>query len=161
MPSPGGAGAGGAEVDAATAEDLLRELAPQVLGALARRYGHFDLCEEAVQEALLAASVQWPGEGLPGNPRGWLITVASRRLTDALRAESARRQREEAAALEPPAAAAGPGPGGRPGPGPRRHADAAVPLLPPGAVAAVAGGADAPRGRRPDHRPDRTGVPGA
>jgi predicted RNA polymerase sigma factor len=77
----------------AAAEDLLRELAPQVLGALARRHAHFDLCEDAVQEALLAATVQWPGEGVPGNPRGWLITVASRRLTDALRAESARRQR--------------------------------------------------------------------
>jgi predicted RNA polymerase sigma factor len=62
------------------AEDLLRQLAPQVLGALVRRYGHFDTAEDAVQEALLAAATQWPAEGLPGNPRGWLITVASRRL---------------------------------------------------------------------------------
>ncbi|WP_163508475.1 RNA polymerase sigma factor [Fodinicola acaciae] len=79
-----------------TIEDLLREQAPQVLGALVRRYGHFDAAEDAVQEALLAASQQWPQEGLPDNPRGWLITVASRRLTDQLRAEQARRRREEA-----------------------------------------------------------------
>ena len=77
-------------------EDLLRELAPQVLGALVRRYGHFDACEDAVQEALLAAAVQWPVEGVPDNPRGWLITVASRRLTDQLRSEQARRRREDA-----------------------------------------------------------------
>jgi RNA polymerase sigma factor (sigma-70 family) len=76
-------------------EDLLRELAPQVLGALLRRYGHFDACEDAVQEALLAASQQWPQDGTPDHPRGWLITVASRRLTDQLRSEEARRRREE------------------------------------------------------------------
>jgi RNA polymerase sigma factor (sigma-70 family) len=90
-------------VSAATpVEDLLRELAPQVLGALTRRYGGFDQCEDAVQEALLAAAVQWPQEGLPGNPKGWLITVATRRRTELWRSESARRSREErAAALEP------------------------------------------------------------
>ncbi len=77
-------------------EDLLRRLAPQVLGALVRGYGNFDACEDAVQEALLAASLQWPGQGLPENPRGWLITVASRRLTDQLRSESARQAREAA-----------------------------------------------------------------
>ena len=60
-------------------EDLLRQLAPHVLGAVVRRYGHFDTAEDAVQEALLAAATQWPEEGIPGNPRGWLITVASRR----------------------------------------------------------------------------------
>jgi RNA polymerase sigma factor (sigma-70 family) len=76
-------------------EDLLRESAPQVLGALVRRYGHFDTAEDAVQEALLAAATQWPGEGLPDNPQAWLITVASRRLTDLLRAEQARRRRED------------------------------------------------------------------
>ena len=76
-------------------EDLLRDLAPQVLGALVRRYGHFDTCEDAVQEALLAASQQWPDAGTPDNPRAWLITVASRRLTDLLRSEQARRQRED------------------------------------------------------------------
>ncbi|HVV19835.1 MAG TPA: sigma factor, partial [Pseudonocardiaceae bacterium] len=63
-------------------EPLLRELAPQVLGSLVRRYGRFDTCEDAVQEALLAAAVQWPEQGVPDNPRGWLITVAGRRLTD-------------------------------------------------------------------------------
>ncbi|TWD80826.1 putative RNA polymerase sigma factor [Kribbella amoyensis] len=76
-------------------ELLLREETPQVLSALVRHYGHFDLAEEAVQEALLAASQQWPSEGVPSNPRGWLIRVGSRRLTDLLRSESARRKREE------------------------------------------------------------------
>lgn len=80
------------------AEDLLRELAPQVLGALVRRYGHFDTAEDAVQEALLAAAQQWPRDGVPDNPRGWLITVASRRLTDLLRSEQARLRREDAVA---------------------------------------------------------------
>ncbi|GAA3072557.1 RNA polymerase sigma factor [Streptosporangium carneum] len=79
-------------------EDLLRHLAPQVLGALVRRYGHFDTAEDATQEALLAAATRWPQEGVPDNPRGWLITVASRRLTDLLRGEQARRHREDAAA---------------------------------------------------------------
>ena len=83
-------------------EDLLRQLAPQVLGALVRRYGHFDTAEDAVQEALLAAAVQWPADGIPGNPRGWLITVAARRLTDLLRAEQARQRREETAARQIP-----------------------------------------------------------
>ncbi|GAB3835073.1 RNA polymerase sigma factor [Kribbella italica] len=76
-------------------EDLLRELAPRVLGALVRRYGHFDTAEDAVQEALLAAAKQWPQEGQPDNPRAWLITVAARRLTDLLRAEQARQRREQ------------------------------------------------------------------
>jgi len=89
-------------------EDLLRQLAPQVLGALIRRYGQFDASEDAVQEALLAAAVQWPKQGIPDNPRGWLITVAGRRLTDQLRADSARRRREESAASEPSTDAAMP-----------------------------------------------------
>ncbi|MFI8522300.1 RNA polymerase sigma factor [Streptomyces sp. NPDC085481] len=85
-----------------TVEDLLRLHAPQVLGALVRRYGHFDAAEDAVQEALLAAARQWPGDGVPANPRGWLIRVASRRLADALRAEQARARRERTALrLEP------------------------------------------------------------
>jgi RNA polymerase sigma factor (sigma-70 family) len=82
-----------------TTEDLLRELAPQVLGALVRRRGQFDACEDAVQEALLAASQQWPRDGRPDNPHGWLVTVADRRLVDEWRSESARRRREESAAL--------------------------------------------------------------
>lgn len=93
-------------------EDLLRHHAPQVLGALVRRYGHFDAAEDAVQEALLAAARQWPDEGVPENPRGWLIRVASRRLTDQLRADEARRRREEAeAALAPRDAFTAPPPG--------------------------------------------------
>ena len=91
-----------------TIEDLLRELAPQVLGALVRRYGHFDVAEDAVQEALLAAAGQWPSAGVPDNPRGWLIKVASRRLTDALRSEQARRAREERAAALTSRLASGP-----------------------------------------------------
>ena len=79
-------------------EDLLRPLAPQVVGALVSRYGNFDACEDAAQEALLAAAVQWPAQGVPDNPRAWLVTVASRRLTDQLRSESARRRREATAA---------------------------------------------------------------
>ena len=93
-------------------EDLLRRHAPQVLGALVRRYGHFDAAEDAVQEALLAAAGQWPEDGVPDNPRGWLIKVASRRLTDVLRSEEARRLREEkAAALTPRDAFTAPPPG--------------------------------------------------
>jgi len=82
----------------ATTEDLLRDLAPQVLGAVVRRYGHFDTAEDAVQEALIAAATQWPRDGRPEQPRSWLITVASRRLTDLLRAEQARQRREETVA---------------------------------------------------------------
>jgi RNA polymerase sigma factor (sigma-70 family) len=84
-------------------EDLLRELAPRVLGVLVRRYGQFDACEDATQEALLSAAVQWPDDGIPENPRGWLVTVASRRLTDQMRSEHARRRREDAAGARVPA----------------------------------------------------------
>src|SRR5262249_25447853 len=80
-------------------EDLLRDLAPQVLGALVRRCGHFDAAEDAVQEALLAAAVQWPAQGAPDNPAAWLTTVASRRMVDQLRGEESRRRREETIAL--------------------------------------------------------------
>jgi RNA polymerase sigma factor (sigma-70 family) len=85
---------------AQSAEDLLRELTPQVLGALVRRYGQFEDCEDAVQEAVLAATVQWPDDGVPDNPRGWLVTVASRRLIDQVRSEHARRERESALTAE-------------------------------------------------------------
>jgi RNA polymerase sigma factor (sigma-70 family) len=84
-------------------EELLRRLAPQVLGVLVRRYRDFASSEDAVQEALLAAAVQWPDAGVPENPRAWLITVASRRLIDQLRAEHAQRRREETAAALVPA----------------------------------------------------------
>jgi RNA polymerase sigma factor (sigma-70 family) len=86
-------------------EDLLRELAPQVLGAVVRRYGHFADAEDAVQEALLAASTQWPTDGLPERPVAWLVRVASRRMTDQFRSEEARRRREDLAAswsVQPP-----------------------------------------------------------
>ncbi|MFD7447735.1 RNA polymerase sigma factor [Kitasatospora sp. NPDC059827] len=85
-------------------EGLLRELTPQVLGTLVRRYDRFEGCEDAVQEAVLAAAVQWPEEGVPDNPRGWLVTVASRRLVDRIRSDHARREREHAttAAEVPP-----------------------------------------------------------
>jgi RNA polymerase sigma factor (sigma-70 family) len=84
-------------------ERLLRELAPQVLGILVRRFDGFDVCEDAVQEALLAAALQWPSEGVPNNPKGWLVTVATRRWTEMWRADTARHRRElSAVALVPP-----------------------------------------------------------
>lgn len=81
-------------------ERLLRDLAPQVLGVVARKHGDFSAAEDAVQEALIAAASQWPTEGIPRNPRGWLYHVALRRLTDRLRSDLARQRREEAAAGE-------------------------------------------------------------
>jgi RNA polymerase sigma factor (sigma-70 family) len=92
-----------AVIDAGT-EDLLRRLTPQVLGAVVRRYGHFDLAEDATQEALLAAATRWPRDGLPDDPKAWLVVVAARRLTDLLRAEQARRRRENAVAEWTPVA---------------------------------------------------------
>lgn len=88
----------------AAAEDLLRELAPQVLAVLLRRHGYrqFHLCEDAVQDAMLDAITQWPSSGQPASPRAWLVTVATRRLADQLRSESARRQREERIAVATP-----------------------------------------------------------
>jgi RNA polymerase sigma factor (sigma-70 family) len=83
-----------------TTEHLLRDLAPQVLGAVARRYGDFAAAEDAVQEALIAAASQWPMRGLPDNPQGWLYQVAMRRLTDIARNEQSRRKREDVAAVE-------------------------------------------------------------
>lgn len=75
--------------------ELLRELAPEVLGALVRRYGRFGACEDAVQEAMLEAVTSWPVRGVPESPKGWLLTVASRRLIDEVRSEHARRRREQ------------------------------------------------------------------
>lgn len=89
-------------------EGLLRELAPQVLGVLVRRYGQLEACEDAVQEALLAAAARWEAEGPPDDPRAWLVTAASRRLVDEWRSESARRRREETAAALETHSASGP-----------------------------------------------------
>jgi RNA polymerase sigma factor (sigma-70 family) len=83
-------------------ENLLRPLVPQVVGTLVRRYGHFDLAEDATQEALLAAALQWPTDGIPDSPRGWLITVGSRRMNDLLRSEQARQRRETELARRAP-----------------------------------------------------------
>jgi RNA polymerase sigma factor (sigma-70 family) len=80
-------------------DDLLRELAPRVLGILVRKYGRFDACEDAVQEALLAAALHWPETGVPEHPRSWLVTAASRKLVDDWRSETARTRREEQVAL--------------------------------------------------------------
>ncbi len=85
-----------------TGENLLRELTPQVLGAVVRRFGDFSAAEDAVQETLLAAAMQWPEKSVPDNPRGWLIQVAARRMTDHLRAELARRRREVVVAMQMP-----------------------------------------------------------
>jgi RNA polymerase sigma factor (sigma-70 family) len=83
---------------AAETEDLLREAAPRVLAAVVRRFGDFADSEDAVQEAMIDAARQWPLQGLPENPTGWLVHVASRRMTDRIRSEAARRGREEAVA---------------------------------------------------------------
>lgn len=85
-----------------TTENLLREFAPQVLGTVMRRFRDFSLAEDAVQEALLAAAMQWPKRGMPDNPRGWLIQVATRRMTDQLRSDLARRRREAALIMQMP-----------------------------------------------------------
>ena len=90
-------------------ERLLRDLAPQVLGAVMRRFRDFAAAEDAVQEALLAAALEWPQQGLPDNPRGWLIQVAGRRMMDYLRSEEARRRRESEVALESCIVAPAPG----------------------------------------------------
>jgi RNA polymerase sigma factor (sigma-70 family) len=87
----------------AAGENLLRDLAPQVLGAVIRRFGDFSAAEDAVQEALLAAAMQWPVEGVPDNPRGWLVHVAARRMIDHVRAELARRRRETIVVMQEPA----------------------------------------------------------
>jgi RNA polymerase sigma factor (sigma-70 family) len=82
----------------AETEGLLREAAPRALAALVRRFGDFADCEDAVQEAMIEAAEQWPARGLPENPTGWLVHVASRRMTDRIRSEAARRAREDALA---------------------------------------------------------------
>lgn len=93
------------DADQKDAEGLLRSLAPQVLGILVRRFGDFAACEDALQEALLAAVQHWSREGIPDNPRGWLVRAASRRFTDLVRSEQARRRREEQTSRQPPPSA--------------------------------------------------------
>jgi RNA polymerase sigma factor (sigma-70 family) len=88
-------------VSALELEHLLRTEAPQVLGALVRRFGHFDIAEDAVQDALLAATQQWPTHGIPEHPRGWLIRVGYRRMVDQLRADQLRQRREYQLACQP------------------------------------------------------------
>ena len=83
----------------ADVEHLLRTEAPQVLGALVRRFGRFDIAEDAVQEALLAASRTWPADGVPEDPRSWLIRIGYRRMIDLLRSDQARRRREQQAGM--------------------------------------------------------------
>src|ERR1051326_2395815 len=86
-------------------EDLLRDLTPPARGGLVGGYGRFEGCGDAAREAVLAAAVQWPAEGVPDNPRGWLATVANRRLVDQIRSDHARREREWTSAereLPPP-----------------------------------------------------------
>jgi RNA polymerase sigma factor (sigma-70 family) len=82
-------------------EDLLRDLAPQVLSSVLRRFRDFSSAEDAVQDALIAAATKWPCDGMPENPRAWLTQVAFRRMTDMIRTESARRRRESELILDP------------------------------------------------------------
>lgn len=112
--STGSSASAGPSASAVRVEDVLREAGPHVLAALVRRHGQFDACEDAVQEALLAAATQWPVEGVPADPRAWLATVARRRLTDAWRSDSARRVREAAVARDPAARRTAPGPDDEP-----------------------------------------------
>ena len=134
-------------------EELLRQLAPQALGVIARRYGDFTDAEDAVQEALLAASTTWPREGRPDNPLAWLVRAASRRMANNYRAEDARRRREDLAASW---SVAGPGPSS----GPRRHLDRHVHVLPSGAHALVSHTSHSARRRWPIDPPDRRCFPG-
>ena len=146
-------GARRAERPAPDVEDLLRALAPQVLGTLARRSGDFDAAEDAVQEALIAAADHWPREGIPPNPRAWLHADGE---------STADRPAAQRAGSSEPRARDGPARAddavGRRG---RRHADRAVHVLPSGADAGVVDRADAARRRRSDDRRDREGLPGA
>lgn len=100
-PTPGDAPAPG---DRVRVEEVLRACAPGVLGVLVRRHGDFYGCEDAVQEALIAAARQWPEQGVPERPASWLLTVAHRKYVDQVRSEAARRRREDTVALATPAA---------------------------------------------------------
>ena len=134
-----------------------------MLGAVVRRFGDFAAAEDAVQEALLAAALQWPDEGVPDNPRGWLIQVAARRMTDHLRSELARRRRED----DRRHAGAGRRAGRRrrPTSGDAAEQDDTLILLfmccHPALTPSVGDRADAARRRRPDDGRDRQRVPRA
>jgi len=139
-------------------EDLLRELAPQVLATLARQHGQFDACEDATQEALLAALTHWPNQGIPNRPRAWLLTVAHRSLIDQWRSDSARRQREERAADTLASQLVIPGADEQP-PAADDTLTPAVHVLSSGAPA---GGSDRPYAAgpwRPHHQGDRRCLP--
>ncbi|MFB9234110.1 RNA polymerase sigma factor [Plantactinospora siamensis] len=98
--------------------DVWRREAPHVLGALLRRHGDLGDCEDALQDAAEAATGQWAAAGIPDDPRAWLIRVASRRLIDRVRADSARTRREALdAARRPDDARAAPAVDGGAGPG--------------------------------------------
>jgi predicted RNA polymerase sigma factor len=142
----------------ASSESLLRELAPQVLGALTRRYRDFASAEDAVQEAMLAAFTQWPQQGVPENPRGWLIQVASRRMTDQARSEIARRQRETEVARDAETMAVT---GDIEADMDSRHSDFAVHVLPPGAHLVLSNSPDAARRRWLNHSGNCPGIPGS
>ena len=132
-------------------EDLLREAAPRVLAAVVRRFGDFGDSEDAVQEAMIDAARQWPAQGTPESPTGWLIHVASRRMTDRIRSDSARRG-ARGRGSRPTAEAR------RPRPEPATADDtlvADVHVLPPGADPGLGDRPHPARGRRPDHGRDR------
>jgi DNA-directed RNA polymerase specialized sigma24 family protein len=135
-------------------EHLLRELAPQVLGIVVRRFGDFAASEDAVQESLLAAATQWPREGLPENPRAWLTQVASRRMTDHIRSESARRRRENEVALEAVRTSAWPASTAAP-------AEDDTLVLPSGIDPGFGNCFDIAGSGRVDHRRDCPRIPGA
>ncbi|MFD0467079.1 sigma factor [Nonomuraea thailandensis] len=140
----------------ADVERLLRVEAPQVLGALVRRFGRFEIAEDAVQEALLAASRSWPADGVPDNPRSWLIRIGYRRMVDLLRADQARRRREREAGV---AALAMQEPARHPGPAQETDDSLALLLLcchP--ALSATSQVALTLRRGRPDDRRDRARV---
>ena len=137
-----------------------RACAPRVLGALIRRYGHVDAAEDALQEALVAAARQWPAEGMPDDPKAWLIRVASRKLVDRLRADDARARREERVALRGDDERLCDGRARGRVRRLRRHPRGDAAVLPSVAEPAVAGGAHAARRGRSHDGADRSVVPG-
>jgi Sigma-70 region 2 len=138
----------------------MRELTPQVLGAVVRRFRDFAAAEDAVQEASLAAAMQWPRDGLPDNPRAWLTQAAFRRMADHIRSESARRRREGELALEEGSLLRRID-GYRDGASGRRHARPSLHVLPSGVESSFGDRADVAGSGRLDHSGDRPRVSGA